>query len=429
MSQPVKGWGVQPTGGVQQELPLQVQQPAAAEHNNQQPVVLPQAPPVVEQPVVPQPQQPQPEQAPVAAAPPTQPATPQPEATAATPPPTIQSLLREFAAKPGCDKYSGDREKINLLAEYLWLRNLTPTLPFETFLELFAAFADFDDENCKHPADAIKTYLPRSKKQASESQRQQWAAKDVVDYVALYVDMIREAERTHQPVPLSLNDFLQNTTLISQFQDGAFAEPAAAKKKSPRASKGKSGKAEKVKPSPTAAGQRCIYNAPGNRQYRGAVLNYYPAGEGTPAYADFEADSGEQFQGLGIHLLELCDDPPPEMRSQSGDELPRLGNVSITIGKAQFVSVKQALNSPAPLGTVALGDTLYSFSANYVTGPVAQVAVVNGEPRPYVDATLRDAETDEVLCDSVAPRENIDGNYRFLLDGVGYYELNVKGNE
>lgn len=436
MNQPVKGWGVQPVGAVQQELPLQVQQPAAAEHNGQQPVVLPANPP----PVVAQPQEVQPaaevatpaavaEVAAAAPAPTVQPATAaqSPQAAAVAAPPTIQSLLRDFATKPGCDKYSGDREKINLLAEYLWLRNLTPTLPFETFLELFSAFADFDKENCKHPADAIKEYLPRSKKQAEESQKQQWAAKDVVDYVALYVDMIREAERTHQPVPLPLNDFLQNDMLISQFRDGAFAEPAAEKKKSPRASSGK--KDKKAKPSPTASGQRCIYNAPGNRQYRGAVLNYYPATNETPAYADFEADSGEQFQGLGIHLLETCDDPPPVMQSQSGDELQRLGSATITIGKAQFVSVQQALGSPAPVGTVELGKSLYEFSVPYVTGPVAHVAVVNGEPSPYVDATLRDAETGDVLCDSVAPRENIEGNYRFLLDGVGYYELNVKGNQ
>jgi len=433
MNQPTQGWGVQPpSAATQQELfqqaPVQVQQPAAMEHTGQ-PVVPP--PPVVQAaPVVDTPPFPvdTPQAAAVEAVVPVE-AAPGP-ATVVEPvadaPPTIQMLLRGFAKQVGCEKYSGSREKVNLIAEYLWLRNLTPQLPFETFLEMYAAVADFDKDNCKHPAEAIKQYLPRSKKAAEDAGTAQWAADDVVDYMSLYVDMVREAERVQQPVPLPLNEFLRNETLISQFRSGAFAEPAPAK--SPRSSR--KAKKDVNKPRPSAVGQRALFNGPGGHQHRGHVIAYYPAPDGTTnAFVDFGADTGEQFQQIGVLQCELIPDEAPVPRNQAGDELQKLGDVSLKIGKAQFVSVTTALGSPSPVGTVALGEAVHEFIVPYTGGPVsAKVSVVNGEPRPYVDAVLINAETGDVLCNSVAPRENIEGAYRFVVPD-GYYDFTVKGNK
>ena len=185
---------------------------------------------------------------------------------AAEVPPTIIELLDKFTSQPGCEGYRGDAKRVDLLSLFLFVRQLTPSLTFEDFLTRFANFADADDENKKEPATAIKILLPRAKAKAEAAGKHQWSAKQVVDYVALYVDMVREAERTQTPVPLELPAFLGNEALIEQFLAGAFAAP---KKTASRGRPRGSGN-ELVRP--TQPQQRCIYNEGEGRQHRGYGL-------------------------------------------------------------------------------------------------------------------------------------------------------------
>lgn len=106
---------------------------------------------------------------------------------------SILSLLKAFGKQPGCERYTADGERVKLLSTYLWLRQLTDGLTFERFLERFAPLADFDESNRKHPDDAIAFHCPRRKATADELKKPQWTAAEVVDFSALYVDMIREA--------------------------------------------------------------------------------------------------------------------------------------------------------------------------------------------------------------------------------------------
>ena len=374
--------------------------------------------------------------APLPAAPqqaaPAQQAAPTQETPPATPPatepppaeelPSIQSRLREFAKKPGCDKYSGDAKKIALLGQYLWLRQLTPALTFETFLELYAPMCDFDKENLKHPDDAINALLPRSKAKAEAANTQQWAAKDVVDYVALYVDMIRAAEQQSVPVPLSLNDFLVNPNLIEQFRAGAFAEPNPPKRGRPA---GKSRKRGVEQVPPSAAGQRCVYTDAENRQHRGTSLDIRTDEASGLTFGDFQSDAGEVFRGVGISSLVLSDDPPPNPVTDSEGEVLPEKTARLRISKAEAARVHTALSSPGPLGTVELGDVLYSYGQQYDDGLSAGVTIVNGQPRPYVDATLYDAEGNALV--EVQPREQVEGRYVFPF-GEYSYVLEVTTN-
>ncbi len=413
---PPSGWGAQPTNPPATQPPAGPPPPPQQQAPPQQQQLFPQTPepgaPITEPPTAVQ--QPEAVQA-------TQTTALQTEAAAA---PTILQLLREFSKKDGCDRYSSDGEKVKLLVDYLWLRQLTPALPFETFLELYAPIANFDKENLKHPDDAIKHHLPRAKKQAEERGVQQWSAKDVVDYVALFVDIIRAAESTSTPVPMQFNDFLTNAAMIEQFRAGAFKEPSA-----PRGgSRKKTTSATAGKEPPTAANQRCLYNAPGGRQHRGYTTEVWQDQASQNWYANFRADSGEQVQGIGLGNLERCEDPPPNPPSTpEGEPKPELGHGKLTIPKAQFPQVLQALGLQAPVGTVALGDMIYGYNHQFQDGKVALIEVINGETKPYVDARLCEGAPDNVVAE-VPPRDAIEGVYTFET-ADGSYTLEVSGNQ
>lgn len=354
---------------------------------------------------------------------------PQPQPQPQTPPQdqqaSIMLLLRNFSKQAGCDRYTGDSERVKLLEDYLWLRQLTPSLPFETFLQLYTAVADFDDENLKHPADAIKELVPRNKKHAEEKKRRHWSAKEVVEYVALYVDIIRRAEATQSPVPMTLNQFLQNQSMIEQFVAGTFKEelPRESSRKSSTRSQKTS---EKVRPS--AAGQRAIHTSSSGRQFRGHVTALWQDQQSQQFYADFQSDTGEEIKGVGLITLEVCPDPPPNPpQTNEGDPLPELGHGRLLIPKANFPSVLQALSLQVPLGVAAIGDVVYSFNHQFPTGHVAIIDVVNAEGGPYVDARLCVNTPDNVVAEINEPRRNIEGLYTFETP-EGSFTLEVTGN-
>lgn len=339
---------------------------------------------------------------------------------------SIQQLIREFSKQAGCERYSGDAEKVKLLEEYLWIRQLTPNLSFETFLSLYTPNADFDDQNLKHPTDAIKHYLPRAKKQADERGCHHWSAKQVVDYVAIYVDIIREAERTQQPIPMSLNQHLQSQPMIDAALSGAFDEAPQPKAQGAKAQKSAPKTADKVRP--TGPNQRAIYSGAGGRQHRGFVSALWQDPQSNNYYADFIADGGEEFKGIGLVTLEVCTDPPPNPpQDNEGTALPELGHGRLLVPKSEFGSVLQALALTVPVGTVAVGDLLYSYQHAFPTGHTAMLDVMNAETGPVVDAFLCMGDPNNVVAEINPPRKNIEGIYSFETP-EGVFTLEVVGN-
>lgn len=348
--------------------------------------------------------------------------------------PLIVEMLRDFAKNSGCEKYTSDSEKIKLLGTYLWVRQLTPTLSFETFLELYAPLADFDGDNLKHPDDAIKNLLPRSAKAAEAAGAEQWTAKQVVEFVSLYVDIVREAENQSQPIPQTLVQFLQNKTLQQKYRAGEFNDIVTTK--AVPKSKGRStSKKQSVNTTPpTNIGQRCLYNGPANRQYRGQVTNIWTDDQSGNKYANFKADSGEEFQGVGISLLTIITDPPPNPpATPEGEPLPQTGVGTLRLKKVDYHQATTALQLQAPMGNVEIGQLILGFTYQFQDGKTASVHVINGETRPYVDAFLSsdgnpDRINDTVIAE-VQPRNNIEGTYTFVTENDGTYTLEVSGRE
>lgn len=353
-----------------------------------------------------------------------------PAAPAAAAPPQqrkeILQLLKEFAKQPGCERYAGDAEKVKLLGVYLWLRQLTPTLPFETFLECYRHVADFDEENLKHPDDAIAAHLPRNKKAAGEGR--QWASKEVVDFVAVYVDMIREAEGSGQPIPMTLGQFISNPAIKDQYLAGAFAPapaaPAPKAEKAPKAAKAATPK-EIVRPTD---GQRAIYTAPDNRQRRGTCLRVFAqelSQDGTRYYADFRSDAGEEFMGVALESFVVCHDPPPNQpKTDDGTVKQVLGTGVMLLKRMDVTNAEEALALTLPMGNVAVGSDIVRWDHAFDADHVARVCVANGDARPYVDAYLCHPSGQPVYFE-VQPREHLCGHYEFEVAN-GVFKLEVR---
>lgn len=342
-------------------------------------------------------------------------------------------LLREFAKREHCDRYAADGEKIKMLTDYLWLRQLTPSLRFETFLDLYAPVADFDEVNLKHPADAIKELLPRAKSQADRKGTRQWTASEVVGYLATYVDMIRAAEVGGVPIPLGLNAYLAAPTCQAAFFDNA-SKPEPKATSTPKVVTGGGTKTKKEKdevPRPTATGQRAIMSHQNGRQYRGYVTKLWTDGEGTNArtYVDFKADSGEEFPGTAINKFELVADSPPQVPKDdtTNQPKPECGSKTLVIKKAEYAPAQQALALNEPVGTVTIGHNVYHWHQSFDDGHTAVLCVVNGEHKPYVDAFLCKDTPDNVVAE-LPPRDNLVGTYQFDA-AHGVYTLEVRGNE
>lgn len=333
----------------------------------------------------------------------------------------VQTLLTHFAAQQGCESYRGDSEKIRLLETYLWLRQLVPSLPFEEFLGRFAPLADYDETNRKHPADALKHHCPRSKKAAEEAGTAQWTAAECVDFIALYVDMVREAEATNTPVPMTFDAFL--ATLKDEYKAGAFAapaEPAAPKK----ASRKKAAGPPVVRPD--GPNQRVIYTLQGSgRQVRGVTTNIQVEGDRT--YVTFKADDGELIEGVNVQHCERVSDAehprptPPTM--DDGTIKPELARVKLKVPSAQQSLIEKALPMTQPMGNAEVGSIIYPFSAAFPNGVMAAIDVVNGQHGPYVDARLIAVDNEQVLVE-LPPRKQIAGEYAFVTEqGVFIVEV------
>jgi hypothetical protein len=329
----------------------------------------------------------------------------------------VMELLKEFAKTPGLENYANAGDRIELLTTYLWVRQLTPALPFETFLQLYAPLADYNPENCKHPADAIKSHCPRRAADVPAGQHQ-WTAAEIVDFTVLYVDMIREAERVGQPVPLVYEQFLAR--LKEGYLRGDFKEPEPAP--TPKVEKPKKTKTtaptETVAVRPTAANQRVLYTIAneGNRQVRG-VVQAITADEGSDRkYVTFMSDAGEIFNDVNILHTQVIDDPlcpgEPDTQGQIKQEAQRQ---TLTIPKSVAPAVRDALKLTTAMANIAPDAALWTYAASFGDAYEALVDVVNDPGGPYVDARLVQIPGDKIVAE-LPPRKNIEGEYRFPLE-------------
>lgn len=329
----------------------------------------------------------------------------------------IPQLLKEFSKKQGCEEYRKKAKQLDLLSLYLFLRQLTTHLSFELFLDLFANFADSNKENLKIPADAINRLLPRTKKAAEETGLRHWSADKAVDYVSLYVDMVREAEASGTPVPMEFNAFLSNEKLIEMFDAGAFDQAAAEKPKEKKKSKQK----EIVRVRPSKVGDRVLHTQDNGRQFRGVVLTIW--GDVPNQYLNVRADSGEELTGISVNTCEVITDPLPHIPdSATGEQLPLLGEGVLRLSSRDLQLVHEAVSLPVAMGTVPLNEEIYRYVVP-VAGYNVLVLVKNADTGPYVTAVAEDQQGG--LHGWVQPRKNIQGMYQLFLSD-GYLSVEVR---
>lgn len=344
----------------------------------------------------------------------------------ASQPALTYALLRDFERQPGCDEYTADGSRIKLLCEYIWVRQLTPDLTFEDFLARYTPLADFNEENRKHPDDAVRHHCPRSKAQADKVGKAQWSAREAVDMLVLYVDVCRECDRTRQP-GMSLDEFLG--LMADGFKTGEIQPPdrpagRAATKAAPRSAASRVGQPAPADPvtglvdtnnplMPSHAGQRVIYAMPteNSRQVKGVVQQIRT--EGDRRYVDFMTDAGELIEAANINHFVVCNEEPPATQ-------PCLESRKHWIPKSQLPGVNQALQLTSPMGNLALDDTIYQWVAQFDCGLLAEVTVLNGQQGPYVDAVLVDPNRTEEqgqIVSELPPRRSVLGTYTFDSPG------------
>lgn len=365
-----------------------------------------------------------------------QPAVPQPAgASQAAEPLPILALLKQFALQPGCERYETDSFKIKLLEFYFLARQLVLSLPFETFLTLFKPLADFDEKNCKLPADAIAEHLPRAKKAADAKNSHHWSAKEVVSFLTLYVDMIRTAEQQGVAAPMTLTDFITQPVLIQKFLKGEFDEepqavPRVAKKERPAKTQ-KAGKPTVPIAGPLPiVGQRSIYTELRGRQHRGYIRHIWKDGQSGIDYAVFMSDIGEEFIGVPLSRTTVCDDPPANpCSSAAGSPLPVIATVALQIAPADYPNICTALNLYERVQTATLDATLWS--ADVPVQPdlgTVRLEVINAEAGPHVDAFLQLRGVPDPIFAVGEPRKNVTGQYTFVTAN-GCVVLTVTGNQ
>jgi len=313
---------------------------------------------------------------------------------------SIADALQLFAARPGCQSYASVKKQVALLTDYLWLRNLSPTLTFEVFLDCYAKVADFDEANLKHPKDAVKVLLP-SKSEAGETYNQQ----DVVTLLSTYVDMVRSAELANTPVPVTLAQFLQTPAILQAFRNGDFdtvKQPVNKKSKKP---------APAVNNIPTSEGERCIFTAEEAREHRGTLL-----------YADIssnsavvQADSGEVHSNVMLTALRKCNDPVRKgYTDDHGVPLPIGGKGRKFIPKPEYERILQLQALKIAVGVTPIGSPLYSYEILFPEKEAkALIEVINDAPL-YVDARLTSIHNNDEVYFEVEPRQNLLGDYEFV---------------
>lgn len=362
---------------------------------------------------------------------------PEPSASSA-PVPAVQresvlGLLQTFSRQSLCDKHSADSKKIDLVLTYLWLRQLTEGLTFEVFLAKFASLADYDDQNRKHPEAALKHHCPRAKKAAEAANVPQWSAKECAEILSVYVDMCREAEQQGVEVPMTLDEYLAmdgpnykqgNVAIERPVRAADTASRRTASATEPSLADPQTGLTPTDVPRrPDGPGQRIIYEMPGQggRQIKGVTRNVSSGeiGGETRYYVSFASDEGELFDDVNLEHCTLLDEQPPAQRADVSE------TKKIWVPKAQYPQIVQALTLGAPMGNVDEKAVIYPFSVQFDCGLAVDVSIYNGEMGPYVEAQLYNP-SDDVLIETLPPRQNIIGDFRFETADRGVLIVEIR---
>jgi hypothetical protein len=369
---------------------------------------------------------------------------------------TIPELLKAFSKQ--CEAYKGDAKKVELACLYLFVRQLTPSLPFETFLECFSALADADEDNLKLPETAVARLLPRTKAKAEQYNSRQWSAKEIVGYLALYIDMIREAEHANMAVPMTLNAWLADPNLQKMYLDGAFdAVPKAAEAEDPdtetavseanadipeeavaatvataevpaKKSRGKKTKTTKssTEKQPTAAGQRVLYTHVGGQQFRGVTTAVEVDATTSRTYVDLLDDSGQLHAGVAATSVIVINDPLPQPAQNVTSAASEIVEAFIVDMEeedlalcAKYLEMEtQDMSLPPDRDLWRWEDTVSQEGVEYSLNIILKNG--DGDASPYVDAYAAMADTPEGhpphVIYEIQPRNvSILGVYLFVL--------------
>ncbi len=303
----------------------------------------------------------------------------------------VETLLNEFASRTGCRRYTKAAAKLELLCDYLWTRQFAPSLSFDAFLDRYAAVADYDGENCKHPTHAVERYCPTRAVDAAARGLPQWSQNERIGILALYIEALRLADAENRPLDVPLANFLAD--IGPDYKAGKFSAAASA----PVAS-------EPPVATSLSDGARVIYEkAPGGRQYRGRLLRTYE--ENGSSYADFQSDAGEIFRGVALARLSACADPPPVL-PEASDRV--CYQVPPDTAAAMCRRLYQASSAESEDISVSIP----------MRGAEAHISVCRSSSGPYVDAYLVCNDQTQTTID-LPPRNHIEGDYWFVLpDGT-----------
>ena len=373
---------------------------------------------------------------------------------------SIPALLKSFGKQN--ETHKGDSKQVELVCLYLLLRQLTPALPFETFLQMYAPLADADEMNLKMPDTAVDHYLPRAKSKAEKNSVRQWSAKEVVGYLALYVDMIREAEATNTPIPMPLNQWLCSPAIQTMFLNGEFdtkteavttdaatttreiltedaaedatpvpdtATPVAPVKKQRAAKKASATPKSDSTERPTTAGQRVLYSHPSGRQIRGITVSVVDGAADTSGnimtYVTFHDDAGQLYEEVACKNVKVISDPLPQPpQNVTAEQLIVIETLTVDMTPDDMVLVDMYLKLDKKRGNVAADAIVWEWQDTVSSGGVEYnlyVLLHNGdETSPaYVDAyaTTADSPVDSplVVCELQPRNGAILGTYMFTL--------------
>lgn len=376
---------------------------------------------------------------------------------------SIQGLLKAFAKQPGCEGYKGDAKQISLVCLYLFVRQLTPALLFEQFLQLYAPFADADESNLKLPETAVDAVLPRAAAKAQKTGARQWSAKEVIGFLSLYVDMIREAELGGTPIPMTLNEWIGNEQMQTMYLNGDFdavevagdppgsqpevhstaesdtqdvsgetvtaaAVPATADAAKPKKSRAKKSAVSSLSDTcPTKAGQRVLYRHPNGQHLRGvttAVVTV-PMADGPRVYVTIMDDSGQLHEEVAATLVAVIDDPLPQQPQNVSPEAAVVQEtIEIGVTDQEATIFTQLLKDAKKVEKYQEHAELWAWDDVCAQDGVEYrlcIKLKNGDATtgPYVDAYAADADSpaeQERIVFEIPPRNfALLGEYMFVL--------------
>lgn len=328
----------------------------------------------------------------------------------------LLELLSQFYKRPYCQAYSKPAKQIELLAQYLWVRQIVPTLSIEAFLDGFAKVADADTENCKEPLAALNAILPR-RKPKDQPTAQTFSVEQHLTALTTYTETLRYLDTVQQPVPMTFADFIRTPAVQEKLLDGSFVKRDA-----------QAVKPKEVVPPPTSAGSRCIYTDETGREQRGRTLGVDLDSE----TAEFEADSGELFLNVSLTRLTVSTDPPPRKAlNQFGEQAEKIATQTVQISPDWWANYTAWVGTKLAIPSVPEGEELHVFRQQVGEHLYAMVGIRN-HPVPVIDARLvleepavtQEPVVPEIVCE-LQPRQHVLGEYRFPY-GKNLYILRLE---